>query len=406
MPGLLTERIPFVHFSSSDTHFMFARPTLLLGFVAITILPSFLIAWLAAFIVRRLAPGWGLVDQPGTRKVHVTPTPLGGGLAIWLGVMLPFAVGQIVLWVLMSSGGEWAESSFVHQIAPEFSKHLPGIADRSDSLWLLLGAGTVLMIVGLLDDRYGLGWKLRLGVQFAAAITCVAWQGWRATAFINVPMVAGVLSVIWIVAMINSFNMLDNMDGLSGGIAVIAASILGAVMLSSLDPQSGEPQYFVGGLLLIVAGAVLGFLIHNRPPARIFMGDAGSYFVGFCIAVATLLATYVGYQSARPHAVLAPLCVMAVPLYDLVTVLWIRLREGRSLFEGDKSHFSHRLVELGLTKGQAVLTIYLLTATCGLGALLLLRVDACGAAIIMLMILFVLALIGILESSARRKLNT
>jgi UDP-GlcNAc:undecaprenyl-phosphate GlcNAc-1-phosphate transferase len=136
------------------------------------------------------------------------------------------------------------------------------------------------------------------------------------------------------------------------------------------------------------------------------MGDAGSYFVGFCIAVATLLATYTEYRGERQHAVLAPLCVMAVPLYDMLTVIWIRLREGRSPFEADKNHFSHRLVDLGLTKGQAVLTIYLTTATCGLGALLLNRVDVFGAVVVMLMIVCVLCLIAILESTARRKLTS
>ena len=97
------------------------------------------------------------------------------------------------------------------------------------------------------------------------------------------------------------------------------------------------------------------------------MGDAGSYFIGFWIAVATLLATYAGYQGATPHAVVAPLVVMAIPLYDMCSVIIIRLREGRSPFEADKRHFSHRLVDLGMTKKQAVLTIYLATATCGWG---------------------------------------
>ena len=137
------------------------------------------------------------------------------------------------------------------------------------------------------------------------------------------------------------------------------------------------------------------------------MGDAGSYFVGFCIGVATLLATYATHDvQGKSHTVLAPLCVMAVPFYDMLTVIWIRWREGRSLFKADRSHFSHRLVELGLTKGQAVLTIYLTTATCGLGALLLHYVDWVGAIVILLMIFCVLSLIAILETTARRKLKS
>ena len=135
------------------------------------------------------------------------------------------------------------------------------------------------------------------------------------------------------------------------------------------------------------------------------MGDAGSYFVGFCIAVCTLLATYTSYHGARPHAVLAPLCVMAVPLYDMTTVIWIRLRQGRSPFHADTNHLSHRLVALGMSKTQAVLTIYLLTATCGLSALLLPRVDQVGAVIAVMQVLCILVLIAILETSARRKID-
>jgi UDP-GlcNAc:undecaprenyl-phosphate GlcNAc-1-phosphate transferase len=203
-------------------------------------------------------------------------------------------------------------------------------------------------------------------------------------------------------ALVNSFNMLDNMDGLSGGVAAISSAILAAVLLSIPDPQTGSRQLFVGGFLLVLVGALLGFLWHNRPPARIFMGDAGSYFIGFCIASATLLATFTGYRSARQHTILAPLCVLAVPLYDLTTVLWIRLREGRSPFVGDKSHFSHRLVELGMTKPQAVMTVYLTTATCGLGALLLQRVNAFGAGVIALIVICILSLVAVLETAGRK----
>jgi UDP-GlcNAc:undecaprenyl-phosphate GlcNAc-1-phosphate transferase len=318
-------------------------------------------------------------------------------------VVVPFAIGQLIVW-LLASGGEAA--SWLNPLIPAFARpHLAGLVHQTVALWVLLGGGTLLMIVGLLDDRFGLGWKLRLGLQCVVATICVLWQGWRLTAFIDVPWITWGLSVIWIVGLINSFNMLDNMDGLSAGVAAIAATMLAAVLLVTPDAQTRQPQLFVAGFLFVIVGALLGFLWHNRPPARIFMGDAGSYFVGFCIAVTTLLATYTEYQGTRQHAVLAPLCVMAVPLYDMISVIWIRLREGRSPFQADKSHFSHRLVELGLTKGQAVLTIYLTTATCGLGALLLHRVDLLGATIVVLMIVCILGLIAILETTARRKLH-
>jgi UDP-GlcNAc:undecaprenyl-phosphate GlcNAc-1-phosphate transferase len=321
---------------------------------------------------------------------------MGGGLAIWLGVVVPLAVGQLLLW-LMDSGQIGAH------IVPTFVQpHIKGLVQQSPTLWIMLGAATVLMAVGLADDRWGLPWQLRLAAQFAVAAICVTQQDWRLTAFIDIPALTWLLSVLWIVALVNSFNMLDNMDGLSAGIAAIASVLLATVLLTVPAPDAGGPQLFVGGFLLLVVGALLGFLWHNRPVAKLFMGDGGSYFVGFCIAVTTLLATFAGYESTTQYSVFAPLCVMAVPLYDMITVLWFRIREGRSPFRPDKSHFSHRLVELGLTKGQAVLTIYLITATCGLGALLLHRVDAVGAGIILLMILCILLLIAILETTGRR----
>jgi len=369
-------------------------------FIALTALPSLLVALATAFVVRRLAPRWGLVDQPGHRKVHANATPLGGGLAIWFGVVFPFAVGQVVLWLLHLEG--LAERIPILDFA---RPHLEGIRWQTASLWLLLGAGTVLMFVGLLDDLRDANWRWRLLVQFAVAAACVFLFGWQATAFLGIPVLTGLLSIFWIVALINSFNMLDNMDGLSGGVAAIVAGGLAILMLMSKDPETGQPQLFVAGLLLVIVGALLGFLVHNRPPAKIFMGDAGSYFVGFCIAVAALLATYAGYRSDGKHAVLAPLLVMAVPMYDMLTVLWIRLREGRSLFQADKCHLSHRLVDLGLNKGQAVLTIYLLTGVCTMSALLLHQVDRTGAVILVVVVCCVLILISILESTARKKLQ-
>jgi UDP-GlcNAc:undecaprenyl-phosphate GlcNAc-1-phosphate transferase len=366
-------------------------------FVLAAVAPSLIVAITSAFLVRRWAPRCGLVDKPNARKVHTTPTPLGGGLAIWLGVLLPLLVGQIGLWFVTRG---CIDTTWV----PHFAQmHLGGLVAKSTGLWVLLGAGTVMTLVGLIDDRWGLGWKIRLAIQFAVAAICVTWQDWRLTVFIDLPVITWLLSVLWIVGLVNSFNMLDNMDGLSAGIAVIAAGLLAAVMLTTPAPDTGGPQLFVGGFLLVLAGALLGFLWHNRPVARLFMGDAGSYFVGFCLAVTTLLATYASYESSSQHAVLAPLCVLAVPLYDMVTVLWIRIREGRSPFQADKSHFSHRLVELGLTKGQAVLTIYLTTAACGLGALLLPRVNLFGAGVVLLQIVCVLLLIAILETKGRSR---
>lgn len=360
------------------------------------LLPSWLVSLACVGWLRKAARRLGLLDHPGTRKVHTEPVPLGGGLGIWAGVMSTLAVGTLL--VLIAS----RVPSLIAWLPSSLSQHVDGLLAKVSEIWVIAACGTVLTFLGLWDDRRGIPWWLRLGVEFAVAAFCVYWQGLQLTAFIDLPWLTSVMSVLWIVALINSFNMLDNMDGLSGGVAVISTSML-AVMLLTSSGQGGQPQIFVAAMLLMLVGALLGFLWHNWPPAKIFMGDAGSYFIGFWIAVATLLATYAGYQGTTPHAVVAPLVVMAIPLYDMFSVILIRLREGRSPFEGDKRHFSHRLVDLGMTKKQAVLTIYLATATCSLSALLLPRVDWVGAVIIVLGTCLVLSLVRVLESVGRKR---
>ncbi len=377
---------------------MDSRTTLAALLLLVSFLPALLLAWLALFPVRRWAARLGLLDQPGARKVHTVATPLGGGLGIWFGIVGTFAAGTAAVAIARQTA--WLDARLPAAVTTSYE----AIWSRAGELWGLLAAATVLTLLGFLDDRRGLPALLRLVVQFMVAGGVVWGLGYELTAFIPVPWLTKGLSLIWIVAVINSFNMLDNMDGLSGGVAAIVAGMLAAVMLTTPDPASHQPQILVAALLLVVAGALVGFLFHNRPPAKIFMGDAGSYLVGFLVAVSTLLATYAGYREVeRPHAVFAPLCAMAVPLYDMVTVLWIRLREGRNPLVGDKSHLSHRLVELGLSNGQAVLTIYLMTATCGLAALLLGQVGGLAAWLVGGIVACMLILIAILESTGWQK---
>jgi UDP-GlcNAc:undecaprenyl-phosphate GlcNAc-1-phosphate transferase len=280
---------------------------------------------------------------------------------------------------------------------------VPGLWSKLGSIWLLLFGGSVVAILGLMDDRYGLDWRLRIAVEFAVAAAVVYGLKLQLTAYIDLPWLTPILSMIWIVMLINSFNMLDNMDALSAGVAAIVAAMLGLMLLTTPESGQGQPQLFVAVMVLALLGGLLGFLKYNWPPATIFMGDSGSYFVGYWIAVTTLLSTYSGASGQTPHAVFAPLCLLAIPIYDTLSVIAIRLREGRSPFQADKKHFSHRLVELGMTKKQAVGTIYVATLTCSLGALLLPRTDWVGAGIVLLIVLAMLALIGLLENLTSKK---
>jgi len=372
---------------------------------------AMLVSGVSLFPVRYFARGLGLLDRPGGHSSHTVATPLGGGIGIYLGILATIGSALTASWWLQDSaraaslrqtlGGAVSDSSWSAAIT-----HAPGVWSRSPDMIWLLAASTVLLLLGLWDDRRGLSVIVRLGVQFGIAAAVVVGLGIELTAYLDSGWLTKSLSVIWIVAVINSFNMLDNMDTLSSGIAAIIAGSMAVVMLTTTDPGTQRPQLLVAALLLVVAGSLLGFLFHNRPPARIFMGDGGSYLVGFLVAVSMLMATFVGGPSAdgsiRPHAVLAPLCVMAVPLYDMTTVLWIRIREGRSPFQGDHSHLSHRLVDLGLSRTAAVATIHLITATCGLSAILLAHVGAWQATTVLGIVACMLTLVAILESARGR----
>ncbi|WP_390621785.1 MraY family glycosyltransferase [Rubripirellula tenax] len=365
--------------------------------LAVTVVPPMVICAITLYPVRWFAVRLGLLAPMSGHSTHTRVTPLGGGIGIWMGIVGTFAIGTLAV-------------AFARH-APEWQARMPaamvpllnGVWSKAGQLWAVLGAGTVLAILGVTDDRRGVNEWVRLAVEFAVAAFVVYYLDFGLTAYIGVAWLTNLLSVIWIVGLINSFNMLDNMDGLSGGVAAIIAATMAAVMLITPDPGTARPQFFVAALLLVVLGSLLGFLWHNRPPAKIFMGDAGSYLVGFLVAISMLMATYAGDGEPRPHAVLAPLCVMAVPLYDMITVLWIRVREGRSLFVGDRSHFSHRLVDLGLSRTQAVLTIYLVTATCGLAAIVLTQVTVIQAVMVLGIVACMLLLVVILESTGWRK---
>lgn len=364
-----------------------------LGVVAISCAISLVVVrWVKLNAVRLR-----LIDLPNERKVHTTPIPRGGGLGIWVGVLSVF---------LMGTCGLYAASVFpelTQQYLPmSIQEMLPGLWSKLGSIWLLLAGGSTVAILGLLDDRFGLDWRVRISIEFAVAAAIVYGLNLHLTAYIDLPWLTPVLSILWIVMLINSFNMLDNMDALSAGVAAIICAVLALMLLSTPEGAQGKPQLFVAIMVLALLGGLLGFLKHNWPPATIFMGDSGSYFVGYWIAVSSLLSTYAGAKGETPHAVAAPLCLLAIPIYDTFSVIYIRLREGRSPFQADKKHFSHRLVELGMTKRQAVSTIYLATVTCSLGALILPRTDWIGAGLVLLIVLAMLGLIIVLESFTKK----
>jgi len=365
----------------------------MMWFVCACLVPAFAISWVMTWIMRICAPRLGLIDQPAARKVHSTPTPLGGGIAIYLGVVIPLLLAHLAAYVLEASP---PDKVF---LPANLREHLAGVLYRSGQLWAVIAAGTLLMVMGLLDDRFGLSWKARLGVQFLLAVALV-FAGIRGSVLISVPWVGMVLTVLWMVVLINAINFLDNMDGLAAGIGMIAALLFAWIMLQ----LTSQPRWLVGGCLLILAGSISGFLCHNWTPARIFMGDAGSTFIGLMLATMTVLGTFYEETYKEPHVLLAPLFILAIPLYDFCTVVMIRLAHGKSPFQPDRNHFSHRLTDLGLNRRNAVLTVHFTTLATGLGAILLYHVDSWSAAWLVIAIeLSLLVIVTILESAGRKQ---
>jgi UDP-GlcNAc:undecaprenyl-phosphate GlcNAc-1-phosphate transferase len=344
---------------------------------------AFTLSWYLCGLVRRLAPRWGLVDRPGGHKGHREPTPLGGGVAIWLTTVSLLAVGLAVF--ILGRG-----------LLPEsLARHASGALSRLGQLGAILGLASVIMVMGLIDDLKNLDWRLRLGIQVGCAAILLAVDVRLTLVWpFNHPVLGGAVTVLWIVGLTNAFNMLDNMDGLAASVGLIAAVLF-------CGAQVAVGTLFAPAVLLVVAGALAGFLVHNHAPARLFMGDAGSNFLGFLLGSLTVVGTF--YREGYAHVgMLAPLLVMAVPLYDMTSVVIIRLREGRSPFQGDRRHFSHRLVARGLTPPQAVWTIDLVTLASGLGALLLHRLDSAGACVVLAQTGCLLGVVAILELSTGR----
>lgn len=346
---------------------------------------SFVLALLFTRIMMDLAPRLGLVDHPGHRKIHAEPKPLGGGVAIVAAVAVPLLAGLAIIWAMPLNPS----------MSGELTAALAGGVRQQTPLALsLLGAVLLLHVMGIFDDRRALGPTVKLIVQtVAAAAIVLPFDDVRVLTALG-PAVSIPVTILWIVAITNAFNFLDNMDGLSAGVAAVCAT---AFLITAILIE----QWFVAATLALLLGSLIGFLFWNFPPARIFMGDSGSLVIGFVLGVLTVRTTYLrpGEELAAGwYSVFAPLIVLAVPLYDLVVVSIIRLSRGRSPFVGDTNHFSHRLVARGMSRRTAVLCIYLVTAATAIAAILLPHLRSTfGAILIFAQTLLILGVVALLE---------
>ncbi len=278
-------------------------------------------------VARWLAPRIGVMDQPEARKIHLRPVPRMGGVAIYLAVI----VAALIL-------GEYRNFA-------QFGS-------------ILVGA-TGVSFLGLLDDRWGLRPLVKLLGQVLAALLLYASDIYVGT--FSHPILNFVVTVLWVGYITNAINFLDNMDGLAGGISAIAAAYFALMCAFS-------GQYLVGALSIAVFGACMGFLFYNLNPANIFMGDSGSLFLGF-----TLAAT--GIKLRFPDNVtfvtwMVPVLVMGLPVFDTTLVIISRLRRHLNpATTPGRDHISHRLAAAGMTRREAVLTLYVVSFILGLLAI-------------------------------------
>jgi UDP-GlcNAc:undecaprenyl-phosphate/decaprenyl-phosphate GlcNAc-1-phosphate transferase len=311
--------------------------------VAVFLLAA-LLALLITPLVRRAVVRLGMVDRPNARRVNTRPIPRGGGFAIaaaFLLVAMPF--------VLLNEEQDWIPT--------------PLNIEAADLVALFVG-GLAAAVIGVIDDLFDLRARWQLAGQIVLAIAGVALG--VGISVVNNPFGEGVIrfsqpfsvgfTVFWIVGMINSINWIDGLDGLSSGIALIACVTLGLI---SLTTQVGQPLIAV--LCFALAGALAGFLRWNFHPAKIFSGTTGVQFVGYTLAVLSIMG------SAK---VAVALLVLGVPIIDTFWIIVGRLSQRRSPFSPDRSHIHHRLLDIGLSHRDTVLVIYAICAALGVLALL------------------------------------
>ena len=332
---------------------------------------AFSLAFVFVPLVRSFALWRGVLDHPDPRKVHAAPTPLLGGAAVYAAFAL----------------------TVLHNF--DFSRELKGVA---------VGA-TVVVIVGILDDMFGLPASVKLAGQVVGALAALGYgvtlgivpSTWPAATWLNL-----LLTVLWLITVTNAIQFLDGMDGLATGLGAIASFFITVTALQTSQPY----LMFLSAALL---GACLGFLPYNfrpRAAAQVFLGDSGASFIGFTLAGLAVMGEW-----ARDNPLIAlctPILILGVPLFDLTFVAVNRVVAGKvhSIHEWlayvGRDHIHHRFEALGLTKTESVLLIFFISFTLGLSAILLKDATPYEATLLLLQAVFILSIVAVLESVGRR----
>lgn len=323
---------------------------------------AFLLASIATPVVKKIAFKIGAVAYPNERTMHKEPMAVGGGLAIFFGFIVTVLI-------------------FIPSIGFEQMTQFSG---------LIIGA-TLITAVGLLDDIYNLTPKIRIVFQVLAALIAI-YTGTSITS-ISVPFIeaqqiefgymSNIITLFWIVGLTNAVNFLDGLDGLAAGIASIASLVLMAIAILFGDP-------LVAGFAIVLtaslAGACLGFLPQNFNPAKIFMGDTGSTFLGYALAVISIQSMLKTYTALT---LIVAVIVLALPIFDTVFAIFRRAINKKPIHMADRGHLHHRLVDRGLSHKKAVITLYIISGSFGIAAILIVMQDVKLAVLIIAFIFVV-----------------
>ena len=338
---------------------------------------SFLFVLCTSPFVRHWARRWGFVDHPdGRRKVQLQGVAFGGGLVLLIGLLFGAAVGY---GFLSAHGTDW------------------GRIDRMSMGFFAL-AGVMICLVGLVDDRWGLRGRTKLALQIVAAVIALAGTqvpssldlfGWH----MELGVFAYVFSLIWLLAAINSFNLIDGVDGLATTLGIVMGATIGGISIASHDS-------FAGLVSLCLAGSLLGFLPYNRSPASMYLGDAGSMLIGLVLGTISLKCSI---KEATSVAAIPLICVWGVLLLDSAAAIIRRKLTGRSLYAADRGHLHHRLLTRGFSPNRVCLIVGGLAVLTGLSAVVSFRFghDSYGAVMVMSVVAALAALRVFGDTEAR-----
>lgn len=328
---------------------MFEKIQNILTCSAVIVLCAFLLTLLAVPLCKKLAYRIGCIDVPKAEahKQHGKTTPLLGGVAMAAG------------WILTILGG-WLAFSTISIADQGIIKSVSSVLPELLTLTACAGGA---MLLGFADDRKPMKAHTKFAGQFVIALIAVIFGNLRISLFIPNEIFSCAITVLWLLFLFNAINFFDNMDGLAVGTATIAF-----LMFFIASVVNG--QYFVAMLCACSFGTGAAFWLYNRCPASMFMGDAGSHFLAFLLGVISVKVTYYNPEIASSRfAVLIPLFILAVPVFDAFAVVVIRLRNHKPIYVGDNNHISHRFLKMGFSRAQSVLMVHLLCLFIGLGAL-------------------------------------